>query len=202
MITNYVSIDSVIERLNRDYIPGTYWNIEELKEWTYEALSKIDKNISNVAVTSIIEILDGKAKIPAEVELIDRITIYENTGETEILELRPGQDLDNYTYVINQGFIHVKFGSGRLKLYYFTTPIDLEGRPMIPDTEYYKSAIVAYLQYMIGKRAYWAGKILERQLTMLEQEWSFYNNAAKNEQRMKSFMNSKRFRKINNKYLL
>lgn len=202
MITNYVNIDGVIEQLSREYISGTHWNLDELKEWTYEALNKIDRKLSNVLVTTNVEIKDGKAKIPAEVELLHLIKRVDDPHDYEVLALRPNQDLDNYTYVLDQGFIHVKFEKGLLQIAYYTTPIDVNGNPMIPDTVYYKAAVLAYLQYKIGRRAYFAGKILQNQLTMLEQEWYFYNNSAKNEQRMDNIRNSRRFRKIHNKYNL
>ncbi len=203
MITNYVSINTVIEQLNREYIPGTHWNIEELKEWTYEALNKIDRRLSNIKATDEIEIQDGKAKIPSEVELIDKIyRIHDDGSYEEILELLPNRDLTITFYIINQGYIHVKFESGQLLLHYLTTPVDLEGNPMIPDNVYYKSAVLAFLQYKIGRRAYWAGKILQNQLIMLEQEWYFYNNAAKGQQRMNAMRNSKRFRKLSNRFRL
>lgn len=202
MITNYVPIDSIIEQLDRDYIPGTHWNIEELKEWSYEALSKIDKKLSNIGVSDVIEVKDGKSKIPADVELLTKVFRDAESGKVEIFELLPGHELDDTTYIVNQGFIHVYFSNGKLYLNYFTTPVDTEGRPMIPDTVYYKAAVTAYLQYKIGRRAFFAGKILQNQLTMLEQEWYFYNNSAKNEQRMDILQNSKRFRRLANKFRL
>ena len=202
MMANYVSIDTVIEQLNRDYISGTHWNIDELKEWTYEALSKISTKISNVKAITEIEVIDGKAKIPAEVELIKRVVRIDTSEKTELHELLPNYDLDDYTYLLNEGFIHVNFEKGLIELHFYTTPIDLEGRPMIPDTVYYKSAVVAFLQYKIGRRAYFAGKILENQLNHLEQEWYFYNSAAKANSKMKILQDSKRFRRLHNRFRL
>jgi hypothetical protein len=200
MVSNYITIDRVIEKINRFKIPGGYWNIEELKEWTYDALSAINDKTSRVRASKIIEIADNKTQIPADVESISTIT---DSNENILQEVLPYRDLDSETYLISNGYIYTNFDSGTevLTINYFTVPLDENGNPLIPDNKLYISAIEAYLQYMIAKRAFMQGKILGQQLQMLEQEWSFYLPAAIASQKMDIMQNPNRFGRIHNKFI-
>lgn len=201
MITNYVGIDSIIERLNRESIPNTYWNIEEIKEWIYIALSFIDTKLSNIKTSATIEIVDGKGIVPADIEIIDRV-ITDDESPKELHYILTYEDLNSNNYDVQAGYIYVDFEEGKLTVHYFTSPIDDQGRPLVPDEVYYIQAIVSYIKFKLGDRAYWQGKILERQLDRLEQDWLFYLPAARNNKKMSILQDSKRFRKISNRYFL
>ena len=201
MTTNYVGIDSIIERLNRESIPNTYWNIEEIKEWIYTALSFIDIKLSNIKASTTIEIVNGKGIVPADIELIDRV-ITNDTNPKELHYILSNEDLNSSNYDVQAGFIYVDFEEGVLSIHYFTSPVDEQGRPLVPDEVYYIQAIVSYIKFKLGDRAYWQGKILERQLDRLEQDWLFYLPAARNNKKMSILQDSKRFRKISNRFFL
>ena len=200
MIGNYIKIDRIIEKINRFKIPGGYWNIEELKEWTYDALSAINDQTARVRASKVIEIVDNKAKVPADIESISTIT---NSLGTVMQEVLPYRDLDKETYLISNGYIYTNFDSGKetLTVNYFTVPLDEEGNPLIPDNRLYISAIEAFLQYMISKRAFMQGKILSQQLQMAEQEWLFHLPAAINSQKLEIMKDPNRFSRIHNKFL-
>jgi len=205
MITSYINIDSVIEEINRESIPNTYWNIEEIKEWVYKALSFIDNKANNIQASDIIEIDDYKGLIPANVEIIDKVLLTEEhhgaeDTQKELHSILPHEQLNSNNYDINAGYIYVEFETGKLTLQYYTTPVDEQGRPLIPNEKYYIQAVIAFIRFKLGSRAYWQGKILERQLQMLEQEWLFYIPAAQNSQKMKILRDSKRFKRISNRY--
>lgn len=203
MISNYISIDRIIEKINRFKLPGGYWNLEEIKEWTYDALEAMGDKTAKVKATKQIEVVDNKAKIPADVQ-----TIYSINDDTEkkLQEVLPNRELDSDTYLLNGGFIYTNLsdpsGNGRLTINYYTVPLDDNGNPLIPDNRYYISAIEAYLQYMIGKRAFYQGKILQQQFLMLEQEWNYCLPAAIASQKMDLLQDPKRFARIHNKFSL
>jgi hypothetical protein len=199
MISNYITIDRVIEKINRFKIPGGYWNIEELKEWTYDALGAINDKTVRIKTYCYIEIVDNKGKIPADVEVIDTVL----TSEGKVLQENiPYKDLLKTEYEIHNGFIYTNFNSGKDKLTvnYYTVPLDENGNPLIPDNRLYIAAIEAFLQYMIAKRAFMQGKILLQQLQMLEQEWLFYLPAAINSQKLDIMKDPNRFSKIHHRY--
>lgn len=198
MVVNYITIDSLLERINRHSIPGGYWNLEEIKEWVYDAIRKLDDKQSTIKAEVDLEIIDSRVKIPADVETIQQVILTEE--DTRLQEILYDRQLDSSTYIINAGYIYVDFETGLITLQYYTIPVDENNRPLIPDNNYYISGIEAFVLFMIGKRAYWQGKILERQLSMLEQEWAFYNIAAPASQKMTIMKDRKRFRRIHNKY--
>lgn len=201
MVSSYTSIDTVIERINRFKIPGGDWNIEEIKEWTYEALSFMDKDYAKTPDSISLEIKNNMARIPAEIYSIR--SVYNNADNKELKEVLPHRVMDESTYLIDAGYIYTSFSSGKgnLLINYYTIPLDEDDKPLIPDNPYYLKAIESYLQYMIGKRSYFQGKILERQFFMLEQEWGFYLPAAIASQKMDIMKDPKRFSRIHNKFM-
>ena len=200
MTTNYVGIERIIEEVNRVKIPNTYWNIDEIKEWTYRALSFIDTKLANIKASTIIEIIDNKGLIPPNVEIVDKVILEEASGDKELHKILPTEELNNNNYDVNTGYIYVNFAEGKVTLNYFTTPVDDQGRPLIPDDVYYIKAVVSFIRYRLGERAYWQNKILERQLNMLETDWYFYLPAARANNKMNILRDSKRFRKISNRH--
>ena len=200
MTTNYVGIERIIEEVNRVKIPNTYWNIDEIKEWTYRALSFIDTKLANIKASTIIEIIDNKGLIPPNLEIVDKVILEEASGDKELHKILPTEELNNNNYDVNTGYIYVNFAEGKVTLNYFTTPVDDQGRPLIPDDVYYIKAVVSFIRYRLGERAYWQNKILERQLNMLETDWYFYLPAARANNKMNILRDSKRFRKISNRH--
>jgi hypothetical protein len=204
MISNYIGIERIIERINRFKISGGYWNIEELKEWTYDTLEAINNQYSRIKATTDVEIVDDKAKIPIEVESLESVyVIIDGEKDRKLEEVLPYKKLDNYTYILNSGYIYtdLKEGENLIRFEFYTVPLDDDDNPLIPDNRLYISAIEAYIQYMIAKRAYFQGKILERQLQMLEQEWLFYLPAAQASQKLDLMKDPKRFQSIHNKFI-
>jgi len=211
MVGEYITIERIIEKINRFKIPGGYWNIEEIKEWTYDALGAINDKTVRIKATKVIEMQDNKGKIPADVESIHSIinndlqastSKYDNS-RAEMHQVLEGYKIEESTYLISNGFIYTNMANPNtsLTINYYTVPLDEEGNPLIPDNRLYISAIEAFLQYMIGKRAFMQGKILGQQLQMLETEWLFYLPAAINSQKMDIMKDPNRFARLHNKYI-
>jgi len=156
-------------------------------------LSKISSIDGNVYSNIDLDIIDRKVKIPVDVEFLDKVVF----NNTVLEETRGDKVLHKDQYFINYGYIYVHEDNiGVLNLFYYTVPLSDDGSPSIPDNDYYKSAILAFLKFKIGERAYWQKKILERQYLMLEQEWNFYIKATQANNKSNFFKDPNRFRRI------
>ena len=190
---NYVHIDSILEKLRQAHIPGVYWNLGEIKEWVYEALSMISSRDGKIYNKISLDIVDNKVKIPVDVEYLDKVV---HDGIV-LMEIGTDDYLTKTRYFINFGYIYLhKDLENNLDLYYNTAPLAEDGSPLIPDNDYYKNGILAYLRFKIGDRAYYQKKILERQRDKLEQEWNFYIKATQAHNKSRFLNDSKRFRRI------
>lgn len=179
---NYVSLDLVIERLNSIKIPGTEWNISEVKEWTWEALTLIGATKEFIETSIEVEIVDGKGEVPNNIHTID--SILEGSSGFN-MDLIPGnEDFRELTYKLNAGYIFTDFDKGSVIFRCYIFPFDDEGKPLIPDNEYFIKAVYSYIRMKIGERAMWQNKIVFGQYQLLEREWNYYCPAAKNASKM------------------
>ena len=202
MINNYISLDSIIEKINRFKIPGGYWNIDELKEWTYDALSAINTIEDKVELGAEIDIIDNKGLLPSNMTIIKGI--YESESMYPMTEIHIGEDFyQPLQYKIFNGYIYTytDFVTGFVTINYLGHP-EKDNAPLIPDNRYYIKAIESFIKYKIGERSFWQSKIVTGQLHMLEQEWLFYLPAARNINKMDILNNSKKFRKISNRHFM
>ena len=197
MNINYVNVDFIIEKLHTEKIPGTHWTESEVKEWIYDALSKINAVKSKIYDNVQIEIIDGKGLIPAYIEAIDKVC---NEDELELFQPVANKKLQNNTYLIDFGHIYTNFESGFITMYYFKFPIDDNGDPLIPDKSYFIEAILYYLKYKLAERAWFEDLILERQFRYIEQKWLFYLPSAQASSKRSIYKNTKRFRSYNNRF--
>lgn len=179
---NYTSLDLVIERLNTSKIPGVEWNISELKEWTWEALSKIGVIQEFIELPLEVEIIDGKGEIPSNIHTIH--SVLEGDSSYNMSQIKHFEDFTTLTYKLNNGYIFTDFDKGTVVFNAYVFPLDEEGKPLIPDNEYYISAIYSFLRMKLGERLYWQNKIVGQQYQMLQREWEFYCPAAKNSSKM------------------
>lgn len=198
MITNYVTIKTIIEKLNRFNIPGGYWNVEEIKEWTYDALSAINTLEDKVELGCNVEIKDGKGILPNNLTNIKEVLEGESNYPMESTDIGRQFDRD-LQYKLYNGHIYTDFNEGFVIINYLGFP-EKDNSPLIPDNRYYITAIESFIKYKIGERAYWENRILERQLQMLEQEWLFYLPAAQNSNKLNILKDSNKFRRISNRH--
>jgi hypothetical protein len=200
LITNYTTIQAIIERLNRFTIPGGYWNIEEIKEWTYDALSAIGTIEDKVEISATVEIIDNKGVLPDN--LMNVRTVLDGDSGFDMEYLNIGATFTNeLQYKIYNSHIYVNFAEGFVTINYLGSP-EKDGLPIIPDNRYFVSAVESYIKYKIGERSFWQNKILFNQLQLLEQEWLFYLPAAKNSVKMNILQHPDAFRKIRNRHFM
>lgn len=198
MNINYVNIDFIIEKLHTEKIPGTHWTDSEIKEWIYDALSKIDSTKSKIYDNVQIEIIDGKGMIPGFVESIDKVC---DENDNELFQPVANKRLQNNTYLIDYGHIYVNFDFGFVTMYYYKFPTDNNGNPLIPNKSYFIEAILYYLKYKLCERAFFEGLILERQFRYIEQKWLFYLPSAQASSKSDIYKNTKRFKSFNNRFV-
>ena len=184
MIYNYTSLNAVIERVNRLPLFKDNYNPEELKEWAVEALLKIGVNAHRDHLSKQLEVKSGRAELPMNLERLDSIL----EGETgyPMEEIPSNENYIELSYKINNGYIFTSFDSGSIIINYYGLLVDEENKPLIPDEQYFLSAIEAYLKFKIGEKLYWLRKIVMGEYQMLEHNWLFYCNSAKNTTRKMS----------------
>lgn len=193
---NFVGLPIVIERLNRIKLPGQEYNTEDLKEWATEALEKIGcieaytENSFGLETYRELPVIDYVATLPTNFKQL--IALYETITRFPLIELSPDEPFKDLSFKIYNGNIRTDFETGSITIEYYSFPFDENGWPLIPDNNYYLSAIEAYLRLQIGTRLYWQGKILERQKDMLEREWLFYCGGSKMQAKMISKERMKR----------
>ena len=193
---NYISLDLIIERLNTIKLPDQELNISELKEWTWEALSKIGTLENFIDASIEVEILDGKGEIPKNIYSIHSILEGESGYNMDMVnKSEPFKDL---SYKLNAGFIFTSFEEGSVIFQCSIFPVDEDNKPLIPDNEYFISAVYSYIRMKLGERAFWRNKIVGQQFQWLEKEWLFYCPAAKNQTKM---MNEDRLHNFKSKFL-
>lgn len=71
-------------------------------------------------------------------------------------------------------------------LTYDSFPIDINGKPIIPDDVVYIEAMLAYTGYRMGYELWMMDRLAEAKYRELEREWLFYVNSAKTKMLMPS----------------
>ena len=193
---NYVSLDLIIERLNTIKLPDQEINLSEIKEWTWEALSKIGTLENFIDASIQVEIIDGKGEIPKNIHSIH--SILEGESGYNMEQINKSDSFKTLTYKLNAGFIFTSFEEGSVIFQCSIFPLDADNKPLIPDNEYFISAIYAYIRMKLGERAFWRNKIVGQQFQWLEKEWLFYCPAAKNQTKM---MGEDRLHNLKNQFL-
>ena len=178
MIFNYIGLNRVTEKINRIPIFANNYNPEELKEWAVEALLKIGVTNNMDHIAKQIEILDGRGELPDGLEYIDSVLEGESGYPMELIP--SNQDYQTLTYKINNGYIFTSFEEGSVIINYYGLLMNRD-ELLVPDTTYFIAAIEAYLKFKIGEKLFWMQKIVMGQYQLLEREWLFYCNSAKNE---------------------
>lgn len=177
MIYNYTSLDTVIEKINRIQLFRDNYNPEELEEWAIEALLKIGVKDTKKYTSKQLEVYSGKTKLPTGMESLEGLLEGESGYPME--ELGPSDDFRALTYKIHTGYIFTSFDEGSVIINYYELLLN-NNKVYIPEQQYFLSAVESYLKFKIGEKLFWMQKIVAGQFQMLERDWLFYCNSAKN----------------------
>ena len=199
MTNNYVNMDFIIEKFNKVKIQGGSFNEEELIEWTYEALQEINNKENLINIKETLFLKENKVKLPFEIQHILKV---EDSNGTQLHESFNGFELKQPTdYLINNGYLYTN-AIGPINIYYSTVPLDENDRPLIPDENFIIKAIIAYLRFKVGERAFWAGKILSVQYNILKQDWLWNLPSAQHTPKMRILEDPIKFAKTYSRHFL
>lgn len=191
IIEDYTNYKEALERYNRTPIPNVSYNIEEIKEWTWEAMEKLGAANQYIVLNDTFNIEGHRVKIPDACINIQRIV---DTGSGQEYEpLNNDEEYRLFTYMISDGYIYTDQEDGKIDILYESFPINDNSEPLIPNTEYYVSAIEAFYRYKLATRGYFLGKLVGQQFQLAEREWHFYAGAAVNSTKMMQGSRMKKF---------
>lgn len=194
-------IETILEKVYRDYKFTADVNWSDVLEWTGEAMrligaptafiEKVTDGNSTMYHPKPIEIEDYKGKLPTDIIDIIQVREYENkipmrrTTETffEAYYCQDSPDnscVSDYTYKVNQNYIFTSFKEGCVELYYRSFATDERGYPLIPDNERYMKGITSYIGERIAFGLFLQGDIAPAVYSKIDQERDWYIGSAKN----------------------
>lgn len=191
MISNYVSIKTIIDKLYRDLGLNKEISESNIIEWTNEALLKIGAYAQFTEVSNCLDIVNGKACLPnGFYKLVD---IMHNNKP---MHWATNTMIHNYqcdgcsiptcctdhSFYINDNYIITDIPANevqKLCIVYLGMPVDSDGYPMIPDDVYFSEACAKYSTYMLDYQDWRKGQLPDKVLQKSEQDWLFYVNSAR-----------------------
>lgn len=205
-INGYVTIESIVESVQRNTDEHNDIDIFDASEWAAEAMGKIGLLDAYEFKVYTIEIEAQKGQLPFGCvnilgvrdadsgQRIDRATdtfvLHPSginststvTAEFDETDLPLLEDItissQSPTYYVNGGYMYCNFHEGDVEIAYTSYPLDERGLPMIPDEVNYKAAVMSYIRYMMDYRL-WRKRKLDTSIKIdSEQEWMFYSGAA------------------------
>jgi len=197
MIANYISSTIIKESLHKKPIFNVLWNPEEIDEWVFRALRKIGVKKQYIMLSKTLSVEGGKTKLPTQLNSLERVVDH-STGQ-EIEEVFQAETLGLFKYKVNGNYLLFDDSQEDIDITYTSLPLDDNGNALIPDNEYYISAIEAYIRFQLSEKGYYQRKVSLNEVQRLEQEWNFYILSTQNEMKK---ISSQRFKTIQNKHIL
>lgn len=195
MISGYVTYKSILARLYSELGSLTEIQEDDCIEWIADALSMIDTFSQYIQINTILEMDEGKAKLPLNFyKLVDithnnKVLMWSSNSFIKdyacdnCLIPQPCNGCGMHSFYINGGFlitdIKTTSPNNKICLSYIGVPVDEEGYPLIPDDIYFFKACVAYIIHRIDYREWRKGNITKAIFDKSESEWLFYVSAAR-----------------------
>lgn len=188
-IENYITIEQIKENISSIPVFNVEWNPSEISEWAFRALRKLSIPEDNILTSATFEVVDNKVYLPKHLQSIDLVKDPDTGLEFE--ELYSNEEIGNLQYKHINNYLVFDDNTKKVLVIFRTLPLDDEDQPLIPDNEYYISAIEAYIRYMLGVKGYNQRKIIINELQRLEQEWNYYLLATKAESKLQGGYNQR-----------
>jgi len=201
-----VNINTIIERVKKDFPRTEEINREDVIEWVWEALSKIAAPAQYVEMYSLIKVQNYKGRLPSwlhEVKLVryltDDISLYDNEQALEdarksgiqlhlsldpfllsegTTEGRYGLPVSNKVYILDQNYIKIPYQEAILEVVYNALPLDTNNEPLVPQEIYYIEAVKWYCVMKLAWRLYVMDQTYQSIFQYAEREWLHYVNSA------------------------
>ena len=197
MITTFKTMDFIKELISSRPIYNIQWNPSDLTEWTFRALRKLQVADTDILMSKNTTPSANRVKLPKHI--IEINAVYDLNSMNKMQEVFTDEAIGELQYKTNGGYLLFNDKQEDVLIEYMALPIDDNDQPLIPDNEYYISAVEAYIRYMLSEKGYYQRKVVINEVQRLEQEWNFYLIATKSESKM---MTNDRFKTIRNKYIL
>ena len=188
MIGKRISIKYIIEKLYRDLGVNQELNVDDVIEWSAEALMYIGAFTQFEEKTTMLNVENCKVALPCDLYKLKQVS-YNNqilswSGNSlptnhfcSECELPPC--CSDITFYINDCYLFVNWfdstqTTGDICLSYIAVPTDEEGLPTVPDDVSYMKALTAYVTKMLDYQDWRKGKIPDKIFQHSEKEWNYY----------------------------
>lgn len=198
MITGFVSIYTIIDKLYNDLGVNKELNESSIISWVNEALLKVGAYSQFIENKECLELTDGKACLPnGFYRLVD--IMYDNKPlhwATNTMAANYGCEgcsipkcCTQHTFYIENNYLITDIKSNesqKICIVYLGMPVDDKGYPMIPDDVYFAEACASYVTYKMDYQDWRKGQLADKVLQKSEQDWLFYVNSARGAANMPS----------------
>jgi hypothetical protein len=191
-VEGYVSSKVILARLYRELGLTNEISESEAIELIADALEMIGSYSQYTEMNEILELEDGKVRLPENFYKLVNIRYQDNPMSWSTNSLVNDYYCEDcvipeccteYNLYINNSFIitNIKAESpnNEICISYLGIPVDEDGYPMIPADIYFYKACVSYITSILDYREWRKGNIPKDVMMKSEQNWLFYVNSAR-----------------------
>lgn len=216
--TNYVSFKSILNRVySNPLMEGA--NESDIAEYVGDVMSLIGAHSSYIDKVECMSIKNYRNELPCDLLYIQQTrkvgkngnvtpmryssdifqSAYHEIGSPDFFE-RP-QNYD-FNYSLNNGVIYTNFKEGDIEMSYKAIHTDAEGFPLVPDDVKFRLAVENYIKYRWYSIQWELGKIPDKVLQKVEQEYMWYVGAAETRAQLQTLDQAESFKNAFTKILL
>jgi len=176
---SYVDLDYIIEKVDREKPANARYNESDIKEIVAEGLREIGSIESFDVAETELTIRDGRTLMPNN--MLHVLGIRDVTSNTLLFK---SSTLDKvglesqYGYYKRGKYLYVNSSITKVAVIFNTYVKDDEGRPMVPDNQYFISAIVSKIVETLCKKLWLSGHMPYGTYEVIQIEWLYYLKSA------------------------